>query len=94
MPENLIAVHWRANRYVKGCKIINAMTEEEVRAMQTGLSVDHFLELVAMIEVKGCKIINAMTEEEVRAMQTGISPDPIQFLELVAMIEVSSLCAA
>lgn len=55
VPENFMAVHFGANRHVKGCKIRNAMSEEEVDAMQTGLSVEQFLELVnkvvGMLEV-------------------------------------------
>lgn len=39
-------VHFGANRHVKRSKIRNAMSEEEVSAMQTGLSVEQFLELV------------------------------------------------
>ena len=46
VPANFMAVHFGANRHVKRSKVRNAMTEEEVESMQTGLSVEQFLELV------------------------------------------------
>ena len=49
VPANFMAVHFGANRHVKRSKIRNAFTEGEVDAMQAGLSVDKFLELIRAV---------------------------------------------